>query len=148
MQVILVQDVKDIGKKGDLIEVSDGHARNYLLPRKLAVAATKSNLNELELKNQAEAHKESQLLNHAKELSAKLSAVVVTIPAKIGTGGKLFGSITNKEISDALLAQHNIKIDKKKIELTEPIKTITEKTVDVKLHSKVMATLKIIITEA
>ncbi|MCL2616492.1 MAG: 50S ribosomal protein L9 [Defluviitaleaceae bacterium] len=147
MKVILLQDIKGVGKKGDLLDASDGHARNYLLPRKLAVEATKANLHELETKRKADEHKKALELEAAKELAANIEAHPITIKVKMGENGRLFGSVTNKEISDELKAQRGLDVDKKRITLTEAIKTSGEKTAEVKLHTKVTAKLTINIIE-
>ncbi len=148
MKVILLQDVKSVGKKGQTVNVSDGYAQNFLFPKKLAIEANKSNLNELQLKQKSEERKKEQELADAKALCEKLEKVVVKIPVKIGEGGKLFGSVTNKEIAAALEKDTGLKVDKKKIVLNDQIKMIGKKTVQVKLHAKVTAELSIEIVEA
>ena len=134
MKMILLQDVKSVGKKGDLINASEGYAKNFLLPRKLAVEATKSNLNDYELKQKAE----------AKELEDK----VVTIKVKTGGNGKLFGSVTNKEVAEEIVKQTKLDIDKKKVSIGDPIKMLGERTAVIKLHPKVTAEVKVKIVEA
>ena len=143
MKVILLQDVKGTGKQGQLAEVSPGHARNFLLPRKLAIEATSANLAELEKKQKYEEVKRVREVEKSTELTKKLEGLLIRIEAKVGENGRLFGSVTNKEISEALEAQTGISIDKRRIVLDEPIKTIGEKTVEVKLHSHVSAKLKV-----
>jgi len=143
MKVILLQDVKGTGKEGQLVEVSPGHARNFLLPRKLAVEATPANLAELEKKQKHEEIKRVKELGKASELAKKLEGQMIRIEAKVGEKGRLFGSVTNKEISEALEAQTGVIIDKRRIVLEEPIKTVGEKTVEVKLHPQVSAKLKV-----
>lgn len=147
MQVILNQDVKSVGKKGELVEVSDGYGTNFLLPRKLAILATKANINELKLKEQSEEHKKELEFKSAQELGEKLKETNIKIPAKIGDNGKLFGSVTNKEIAIELEKQYNIKIDKKKIILEDSIKTIGTHTITVKLHPKVTSKINVQIVE-
>ncbi len=147
MKVILLEDIKGVGKKGQLINTSDGHARNYLLPKKLAVEATKSNINELEAKQKSMANKKEKEFEAAKALGDDISSKLVKIAVKIGDNGKLFGSVTNKEIASALEEQTGIIIDKKKIVIDEPIKTIGEKSVDIKLHPEVTAKLTVHITD-
>ncbi len=147
MKVILLEDIKGVGKKGELLNASDGHARNYLIPRKLAVEATKTNLNELNLKQKSEEHKKEVELQAAKDLGQTLEQKTVKIAVKIGDNGKLFGSVTNKEIAAALEAQEGIKIDKKKITIVDPIKTVGEKEADIKLHPKVTVKLKVVVFE-
>ncbi len=136
MKMILLQDVKSVGKKGDLINASEGYAKNFLLPRKLAVEATKSNLNDYELKQKAQAT--------AKELEDK----VVTIKVKTGGNGKLFGSVTNKEVAEEIVKQTKLDIDKKKVSIGDPIKMLGERTAVIKLHPKVTAEVKVKIVEA
>ena len=143
MKVILLQDVKGTGKQGQLVEVNTGHARNFLLPRKLAVEATPASLAELEKKKKYEETRRMRELEKATELAKKLEEYTIKVEAKVGEKGKLFGSITNKEISEALEAQTGISIDRRRIVLDEPIKTVGEKTVEIKLHSQVSAKLKV-----
>lgn len=147
MNVILLEDIKGVGKKGQMINASDGHARNFLLPKKLAVEATKSNLNELEAKKKSEESKKQRELESAQALGKDISEKVIKIPVKTGDNGKLFGSVTNKEIASALEEQTGLQIDKKKIMVVDPIKTTGEKTVDIKLHPKVTARLTVYITD-
>lgn len=148
MKVILNQDVKGQGKKGDLIEVSDGYARNFLLPRKLASEATNENLNVLKGKKEAADYRKQQELKEAKEIAAKVEEVTVNLTAKAGENGKLFGSITSKDIAEALKMQHHIKIDKKKFVLHEGIKTLGTTIVNIKVYPDVTAKLKVKVTEA
>ena len=122
MKVILLEDVRGQGKKGEMKEVSDGYGRNYLLPRKLAVEATADNLNAYKLKEKAKAAAIAAEKAKAQENAKQLESVVVKIAARAGAGGKLFGAVTSKEISDALAAQHGIEVDSKKIVQAEPIK--------------------------
>ena len=147
MKVILLEDVKNVGKKGQMVNASDGYAKNFLLPKKLAVEATKSNLNDLELKKKAEDKKARQELEEAQALAEKLKELKVKIPVKIGEGGKLFGSVTNKEIAAAMEQVSGIKIDKKKVILNDAVKMIGTKTVTVKLHPKVSAEVTVEIVE-
>lgn len=147
MKVILLEDIKGVGKKGQLLNASDGHARNYLIPKKLAVEATKGNLNELEKKEKSELAKKQKEKEEAIELGKELEKTPIKIHVKIGENGKLFGSVTNKEIAQALEEQTGIKIDKKKIILEETIKNIGTKTVEIKLHPSVTSKLTINILE-
>ena len=147
MKVILTQDVKGQGKKGQLVEVSDGYARNFLMPRGLAQEATKENLNVMHGKQEAEAYKKQMALDDAKELAKKLGELTVEIKAKSGENGKLFGSVTSKEIVEELLGAHHIKIDKKKLVLPDGIKTLGTTEVEIKLHPGVSARLKVSVTE-
>ncbi len=143
MKVILLEDVKSLGKKGDLVEVNNGYARNYILPKKLGVEASKKNINDLKL---AKAHEEkvaAAQLEEAKELAGKLAEKAVTISIKVGEGGKAFGAVSSKEIAAAVKDQLDLAVDKKKIVVKEPIKTVGEHEVKVKLHPEVTAQLKV-----
>ena len=146
MKVILLQDLRGIGKKGQVIDTTDGHARNYLIPRKLAVEATVHHINEIEAKKKAELHRQTSELEAAQALGKSLSQAKIEIAVKTGDNGKLFGSVTNKEIASALSAKTGLAIDKKKVILDEPIKTLSEKQVEIKLHPQVSAriTVKIV----
>jgi large subunit ribosomal protein L9 len=147
MKVILLEDVKNIGKKGEIINAKDGYARNYLFPKKLAIEATEANLRSLEASKRRKEEKENELLQEAKALEEELQKKTIVIKAKTGEQGKLFGSITTKEIADILEKDHKISIDKKKFDLEEPIKTVGEYKVKIKLHPQVSAELKVIVTE-
>ncbi|MBE6007966.1 MAG: 50S ribosomal protein L9 [Lachnospiraceae bacterium] len=147
MKVILLEDVKSVGKKGQVVNASEGYAKNFLFPKKLAVEANNVNMNELNLKNKAEERKKAQELEDAKALAEKLEKIVVKIPVKTGEGGKLFGSVTNKEIAQAIEKNEGLKVDKKKIVLNDQIKMTGKKTVQVKLHPKVTAALTVEIVE-
>ncbi len=147
MKVILLKDIKGTGKKGDIISASDGHARNYLLPKGLAVEANAGNLNAKQNQDRKAEEERQRILDEARELKAKLEDIVINIEAKLGSNGKLFGTITNKEIHDVLKKEHNIDIDKKKITLKNPIKAIGTFDVNVKLHQKVTAELSVKVTE-
>ena len=148
MKLILLEDVKSVGKKGDLINASEGYAKNFLLPKKLAVEATKSNLNDYELKQKADAKRRQEELEKAQETAAALKDKVVTIKVKTGGNGKLFGSVTNKEVADSIVEQTKLEIDKKKVSIGDPIKMVGERTAVVKLHPKVSAEVTIKIEEA
>ncbi|MGP4073134.1 50S ribosomal protein L9 [Piscibacillus sp. B03] len=148
MKVIFVKDVKGKGKKGEVKNVSEGYARNYLLKNNLAVEATKGNLKQLEGQKQKEKEKEQEILNDAKKLKDQLEDMTVELTAKSGDGGRLFGSITSKHIADELKKNHNIKIDKRKIELDDPIRNLGFTNVQVKLHPEVTATLRVHVKEA
>lgn len=147
MQVILIEDVKSLGKKGQLVEVSDGYATNFLLPKKKACVATKSNINELKQKEKSEERKKEEELKLAQQLSEKLKQTNIKIAAKMGDNGKLFGSVTNKEIAAELEKQYAIKIDKKKIVVDDVIKNLGTHTVVIKLHPKVTAQVSVQIVE-
>ncbi|MBC8014120.1 MAG: 50S ribosomal protein L9 [Sporomusaceae bacterium] len=143
MKVILQQEVKKLGKKGDVIEVSEGYARNYLLLQKLAIPATATNVNNASQQKAAEERKVQRAIDEAKFMAAQMSKVEVTIPVKMGEGGKLFGSVTSKDIADALLAQHKIEIDKRKIDLKDAIKAIGTYAVSIKLHPETSAQIQV-----
>ena len=141
MKVILLEDVKGTGKKGQVVNASDGHARNFLLPKKLAVEATQNNMAQLENKQKSAVHKLQKEMTDAQALADRLKEQVVRIPVKVGESGKMFGSVTNKEIAAALESQTGIAIDRKKIILTEPVKTTGIRQLKIKLHAKVSAQL-------
>ena len=147
MKVILLQDVKGQGKKGQLIEASDGYARNFLLPRKLAQEATADNINTMKMNDKALQEKRQKEREAAVALEKVLKAMTLTVTAKGGGGGRLFGSVTNAEISDALMKQHKIDIDKRKIVLKDPIKAAGTYTVVCKLGYEVNAELTVEIKE-
>ena len=137
MKVILTQDVKKIGKKGEIINASDGYAKNFLFPKKLAVPADAQNLNELKAKQASEKHKKEIETEEAKKIAQQIKKIEITIKAKIGENQKLFGSITSKEISESIEQTLKIKIDKKKINLKEPIKSLGQFPVEIKLYEGV-----------
>ena len=143
MKVILKEDVKGLGSKESLVNVSDGYARNYLIPRGLAVEATSVNMNVMKTKKEAEKSKKDRELAQAKELAEKLKNVEVVIKAKAGENGKLFGSITGKDISDYLKKNHKFDIDKKKIALSDSIKALGTYEAEVKLYSGVSTKLTV-----
>ncbi|AEE92712.1 50S ribosomal protein L9 [Tepidanaerobacter acetatoxydans Re1] len=146
MKVILLEDVKKLGKKGDLIDVADGYARNYLFPRNLAEEATAGSIKQLKQEKTALERKKQKEIEIAKQIAEKLSQTSVTLKVKAGDKGKLFGSVTTKDISDALKKQHKVEIDKRKIEISEPIKSLGSYVVDIKLAPEVQTqvTVKII----
>ena len=148
MKVILQQDVRGQGKKGELKEVSDGYARNFLLPRKLAVEATTDNLNTMRLREKARAKQMAEEKAAAEAAAKKLEGIVVKISAKAGAGGKLFGSITSKEISDELQSQFGISIEKNKIVQPEPIKSYGSFSVKCKLGYEITGTINVVVSEA
>ena len=147
MKVILKQDIKGVGKKDQVINASDGYARNFLLPKGLAVVADSTNMSNLKSKNEANAYKKNQELENAKAIANKLNETILKIKAKVGENGKLFGGITSKEISEHLKKDFNIDVDKKKIVLNENIKQIGTTLVQVKLYEGVVAKLKVMIEE-
>lgn len=147
MKVILQQDVKGQGKKGQTIEVSDGYARNFLLPKKLAVPATADNMNAMRIKENARLAQIEREKEAARETVKKLEGIKVTIRAKSGNGGKLFGAVTSKEISDALAAQHGITIEKNKIVQGDPIKNYGTYEVKCKLGYEISGKFTVYVTE-
>ena len=148
MKVILQQDVKGQGKKGQMVEVSEGYARNFLLPRKLAIVATTDAINTMNLKEKARKAEEARQKAEAQATAEKLKELQVKLTAKAGNGGKLFGSVTTKEISEALKVQYKIDIPKAKLTLDEPIKTFGTFEVKAKLFTEVNGVLKVVVTEA
>ncbi|MBB6454444.1 large subunit ribosomal protein L9 [Salirhabdus euzebyi] len=147
MKVIFTKDVKGKGKKGDVKEVAEGYARNYLLKNNLAVEATNANLSALKAKKNKEQKLEQEELEDAKKLKETLASLTVELAAKAGDGGRLFGSVTSKQIADALKKKHKINIDKRKIELDQPIRALGFTDVPVKLHPDVVGTIKVHIGE-
>lgn len=143
MKVILLNDIKGVGKKDQIIDASDGYARNYLLPKKLAVEATNENLSKLNNKKEAAIYKKDMEKQNAEELAKKLKGILLKIKVKAGENGKIFGGVTAKEISENLKKQYDFSVDKKKIEIKETIKTLGEFNVDIKLYEGVTAKLKI-----
>lgn len=143
MKVILQQEVKKVGKKGDILEVSEGYARNFLLPKKYAVEATAANLNVIKQQKNSEARKQQQAVDEAKLMAAQLSKIEVTLAVKIGEGGKLFGSVTGKDVADVLKKTHNIDIDKRKIELKDAIKGIGDYEAVIKVHPEITSKIKV-----
>lgn len=147
MKVIFQQDVKGQGKKGEVKEVAEGYARNYLLPRKLAVEASSGNISALKEQKRREEVRKKEELSVATEMAKKLENVHITFQTKSGEGGRLFGSITSKQISQQLKKEHDLQVDKKKILLKEPIRTLGVTKVSIKLHPKVTATLSVQVLE-
>lgn len=137
MKVILMQDIRNVGKKGQIINASDGYAKNFLFPKKLAILADTQNLNELKAKQASEQHKKELETEEAKKIAEKIKKIDIIIKAKIGENQKLFGSITSKEISENIEQTLKIKIDKKKINLKEPIKSLGEFPVEIRLYEGV-----------
>ena len=148
MKVILLQDVKGKGKKGQMIDVSDGYARNYMLPRKIAVEATADAVNTMRMNDKAAAEKAAKERAEALEISKQLRAMTLVVNAKGGGAGRLFGSVTNQEIADALKAKTGITLDKRKIGISDPIKSIGTYTVQCKLGYEINAPLTVKIEEA
>lgn len=148
MKVILLQDVKAFGKKGEVVNVNDGYARNFILPKKLGVEANGKNLNDLKLQKNNEAKVAQEHLDAAKKLAEELKAGKVVLTMKVGEGGRTFGSVSSKEIAEAVKEQMHLDIDKKKIQLKEQIKTLGTHIVSVKLHPEVTAELNVSVKEA
>lgn len=147
MKVILLEDVKSLGKKGQIVEVNDGYARNYVLPKKLGVEANGKNMNDLKLKNANDEKIAKQQLEEAQAFAAEMEKEQVVVSIKAGEGGRTFGSVSTKEIAAAYKQQCGKEIDKKKIQLTDAIKSFGVFEVGVKLHPKVTGTLKVKVTE-
>ena len=148
MKVILLEDVKSLGKKGEVVNVSDGYARNMLLPKKLGVEATSKNMNDLKLQKAHQDKVAQENLDAAKAFAEELKDKQVTVSIKVGEGGRTFGSVSTKEISEAVKSQLGYDIDKKKMVLPSPIKELGTTMVPIKLHAKVTGELKVIVKEA
>jgi len=148
MKVILLQDVKALGKKGQTVDVSDGYARNCILPKKLGVEATSKNLNDLKLQKAHEEKVAKEQLEEAKAFAAKMADMEVNVSIKSGKDGRTFGSVSSKEIATAFKEQHGMEIDKKKIVLDEPIRSVGTTIVSVKLHKDVVGKLNVRVREA
>ena len=148
MKVILLEDVKSLGKKGQIVNVSDGYARNMILPKKLGVEATSKNLNDLKLRKANEEKVAQENLDAAKSFAEELSTKEVILTLKVGEGGRTFGSVSSKEISEAAKKQLNLDIDKKKLQLENPIRNLGVTNVPVRLHPKVTGSLKVWVKEA
>lgn len=143
MKVILKADIKGVGKKDEVINASDGYARNFLFPKNLAVEANTENMSKLKAKKESNAYKKSQEKEEAKKIAEKLSKILLKIPVKAGENGKIFGGVSAKEVSDLLKEEYKIEVDKKKIELKETIKTLGVRTLTIKLYEGVIGNLKI-----
>ena len=143
MKVILKADIKGVGKKDEIINASDGYARNFLFPKNLAVEANKENMSKLKAKQDAKKYQKEQEKEEAKNISDKLGRIMLKIKVKAGENGKIFGGISSKEIAEGLEKNYNIKIDKKKVDLKEPIKTLGTRTVEIKLYEGIIGKLKI-----
>lgn len=148
MQVVLLEDVKALGKKGQIVKVSDGYARNFILPKKLGMEATPKNLNELKLQKQHEEKVAAEQLAQAKVQAAEIEKAAITVSVKIGEGGRVFGSVSTKEVAEAAKAQCGFDLDKKKMQLSDPIKTLGTHIVPVKIHKDVTAKLTVKVVEA
>lgn len=148
MKVILMEDVKSLGKKGDIVNVSDGYARNMLFPKKLGLEATSKNINDLKLQKAHEDKVAQELLDAAQVFKAELETKEVTVSIKVGENGRTFGSVSSKELAEAAKDQLGYDIDKKKMQLSSPIKELGTTKVPIRLHPKVTAELKVIVKEA
>ena len=148
MKVILLEDVKALGKKGQIVKVNDGYARNFILPKKLGVEATSKNLNDLKLRKANEEKVAQENLDAAKAFAEELSTKEIILTLKVGEGGRTFGSVSSKEISEAAKKQLNLDIDKKKLQLENPIRNLGVTNVPVRLHPKVTGSLKVWVKEA
>lgn len=147
MKVILLKDIKGTGKKGDVKEVSDGYARNFLFPKKLAVQAGNTELKELKEKQTSQQIKEQKEYEAAVELGKKMEEMNITMYSKAGDGGRLFGSITSKDIAEQLKKQHSIEVDKRKVMLDEPIRALGSRFVEIKIHQKVTTKIRVDVRE-
>ena len=143
MKVILMDNIKGVGKKDEIINASDGYARNFLLPKGLAVEANSENMSKLKAKEDSKAYKKEQEKEEAKKISEKLAGIQLKVPVKSGENGKIFGGVSAKEIADLLKSNYNIEVDKKKIDLKETIKTLGLRTVTIKLYDGVVGNLKV-----
>ena len=148
MKVILIEDVKSLGKKGELVNVNDGYARNYILAKKLGVEATPKNLNDLKLKKANEEKRAKEIYEEAAAFAERLFKMEVNVSIKAGEGGKIFGSVSSKEIAQAAQEQLGVELDKKKMQLPSPIKSVGTQMVPIRLHPKVTAQLKVNVREA
>lgn len=148
MEVVLLEDVKTLGKKGQVVKVNDGYARNFILPKKLGVEATAKNLNDLKLQKANEARIAAEQLAEAKKTAEEIEKLTVTVSIRAGEGGKTFGSVSTKEIAKAAYEQLHMELDKKKMVLTEPIKSLGTYEVPLKLHKDVTAKLRVKVVEA
>lgn len=145
MKVILQQDVKKVGSKGDIVEVSEGYGRNFLLPKKLAVEATAANLETAKQKANSAARKKQQATDEARLLAAQLEKVSVKVAVRIGEGGKLFGSVTGKDVADALAKEHGIDVDRRKISLKSEVTGAGEYEAVIKVHSEIQSTIRVLV---
>ena len=145
MKVILQQDVKKVGNKGDIVEVSEGYGRNFLLPKKLAVEATAANLETAKQKATSAARKKQQATDEARLLAAQLEKVSVKVAVRIGEGGKLFGSVTGKDVADALAKEHGIDVDRRKISLKSEVTGAGEYEAVIKVHPEIQSTIRVLV---
>lgn len=148
MKVILMQNVPGTGKKGEVVNVSDGFARNYLLPRKWAVEAKEGAVRELERKNEVERQKEAERRAEAEQAAAKLRGKVIRVQAKAGDKGRLYGSVTSQEVAEALVKQHGVELDRRKLELNEAIRSLGEYEATVTVYAGIKVVMKVLIEQA
>lgn len=148
MEIILLEDVKTLGKKGQIVKVNEGYARNFIIPKKLGIEATNANLNDLKLKKANEDKIAKEQLEAAKQLATEIAEMTLKMSIKTGEGGRTFGSVSSKEIAEEAKKQLKIELDKKKIVLDEPIRTAGTHVVTIKLHREVAAKLKVVVAEA
>lgn len=148
MEVILLEDVKSLGKKGEVVKVNDGYARNFILPKKLGVEKTDKAMHELKLQKAAEAKKQQEILEEAQALAKSIEAGSITLKIKAGEGGRTFGSVSTKEIAVALKEQLKLEVDKKKLQLADPIRNFGTYHVPVRLHPKVTAEITVKVEQA
>ncbi|NLM25321.1 MAG: 50S ribosomal protein L9 [Firmicutes bacterium] len=147
MKVILEKDIKGLGKKGDIVTVKEGYGRNFLLPRGLAKEATEGNIKQVSLEKKAEKNKRQRELEAAQEIANRINGQKIQIATKVGEAGKLFGSITSQDIAERLKKQYKVEIDKRKIDLSEPIKNLGNYPVNIRIHSKVHANVIVQVVE-
>ncbi len=147
MKMILLQDDKKLGKKGEIIEVSEGYARNFLIPKKIAVIANEANLNQAKQQKSTESFHAKVKEDQAKVLASQISKLEISIAVKVGENGKLFGSVTSKDVADAMLAETKLDIDRRKIELKEPVKALGTYKAVAKLHPEIMAEFTVNVRE-
>ena len=145
MKVILKQDVHNLGKKNDMVNVNDGYAKNFLIPKDMAMEASSTAVNEMKMRQNADKSRKENELASAKKIQSKINGISLTFVSKAGENGKLFGSITSKDISEKLLKENKISVDKRKINLQEAIKAVGTHEIEIKLHAGVSSTLKVIV---
>ena len=147
MEVILQQDVKNLGKKGDIVKVAEGYGRNFLLPRGLAIEATPGNVKQIKQEKQVEQQKQDRVLKEAQEIAKKIGGQTLKFATKVGESGKLFGSINSQDIAERLLKEYKVEIEKRKVELAEPIKSLGTYPVTIRIHPKVKTEIIVQVTE-
>ncbi|NMB38456.1 MAG: 50S ribosomal protein L9 [Firmicutes bacterium] len=148
MKVILQKDLKNLGKEGDIVDVAEGYGRNYLLPRGLAVEATEGNIRQVKTEKQAQKQKKAREIEEAQVIAERINGQKLQISTTVGEGGKLFGSITNQEIAQRLKKQYKVEIDKRKIDLAEPIKSLGKYPITIRIHPKVRAEIIVDVVES